>query len=304
MKAVDDNGKTKRYEKNGGRPMEQTELTDELERAEGLLLQGEEGLALDLLAHLAEDAEAYVDANCPTTEELQWFAFPTLFDRLAYRRVEKDPRELRDVGEPLGRLYADLALACAHAEDYDAAAAALKSAVRWNPMDCASRLNLADLCRLSGDTQEHLALTYSVFERASEAAHLARAFVNFANWFQATEKPRAAAAALRAARNLDVRDGSLAAALDQAAGTDHDPDLVTDDEMTGLLAAEGLPDGANAEIAVCLLMCATDAAAAGARAEATTLTLRARDLVGEPAAQALLELIRESDAEGGADGQE
>lgn len=284
--------------------MERTELTEELERAEGLLLQDEGSLALELLTRLAEDAEAYVDANCPTTEELQWFAFPTLFERLAYRRVENDPRELRDVGEPLGRLYADLALASVRAEDYDAAAAALKSAVRWDPMDCASRLNLADLCRMSGDTQEFLALSYSVFERASEATHLARAFANFALWFQMTEKPRVAAAALRAARSLDVRDGSLVAALDQASGTDHDPDLVTDSEMTELLAAEGLPDGANAEIAVCLLMCATDAAAAGARGEAATLTLRARDLVGEAAAQALLELIRESDAEGSADGQE
>lgn len=283
--------------------MERTGLTEELERAEGLLLQDEGELAVRLLARLAEDAEAYVDANCPTTEELQWFAFPTLFDRLAYRRVEGDPRELRDVGEPLGRLYADLALACAHTEDYDAAAAALKSAIRWNPMDCASRLNLADLSRMSGDLQEHLALSYSVFERASEASHLARAFVNFAGWFQASEKPRVAAAALRAARNLDVRDGVLAAALDQAAGTDRDPDLVSDAEARELLAAEGLPDGANAEIAVCLLMCAGDAAAAGAGDVAVSLTLRARDLVGEAAATALLDLIHETD-EGGSDGQE
>ena len=283
--------------------MERTELTEELERAEGLLLQGEGALAGDLLARLADDVEAYVDANCPTTDELQWFAFPTLFERLAYRRVEDDPRELRDVGEPLGRLYSDLALARVHAEDYDGAAAALKAAVRWNPMDCAARLNLADLCRASGDVQEYLALTYSVFERASEAAHLARAFVNFAGWFQATEKPRVAAAALRAARNLDVRDGVLVAALDQASGTDRDPDLVTDSEATELLAAEGLPDGANAEIAVCLLMCAGDAASAGARDLAANLALRARDLVGEAAVEALLALIRETD-EGDADGQE
>lgn len=283
--------------------MERTELTEELERAEGLLLQGEGELAMRLLTRLADDAEAYVDANCPTTGELQWFAFPSLFERLAYRRVEKDPRELRDVGEPLGRLYADLALACVRTEDYDAASAALKCAVRWNPMDCASRLNLADLCRMSGDVQEYLALTYSVFERASEASHLARAFVNFSGWFQAGEKPRVAAAALRAARNLDARDGVLAAALDQAAGTDHDPDLVTDAEATELLAAEGLPDGANAEVAVCLLMCAGDAAAAGARDVAASLTLRARDLVGEPAVKALLELIHETDEEA-ADGKE
>ena len=288
--------------------MERTELTEEIERAEGLMLQDQAAQAEELLARLADDAESYVDANCPTTDELQWFSFPTLFERLAYRRVEKDPRELRDVGEPLDRLYADLALVRVQLGDYDGAAAALKAAVRWNPMDCASRLNLADLCRMSGDVQEYLALTYSVFERASEASHLARAFVNFAGWFAATEKPRAAAAALRAARNLDVRDSSLVAALDQAAGTDHDPDLVSDAETSELLAAEGLPDGANAEVAVCLLMCATDAAAAGVRDVAANLTLRARDLVGEPAAKALLELIHEGDkdmdAPGAAEGQD
>ena len=286
--------------------MERTELTEEIERAEGLLLQDQAEQAEELLSRLADDAEAYVDANCPTTDELQWFSFPSLFERLAYRRVEGDPRELREVGEPLDRLYSDLALARAHLGDYDGAAAALKAAVRWNPMDCASRLNLADLFRVSGDVQEYLALTYSVFERASEAAHLARAFVNFAGWFGASEKPRAAAAALRAARNLDVRDSSIAAALDQAAGTDHDPDLVSDSEATELLAAEGLPDGANAEVAVCLLMCATDAASAGARDVAANLTLRARDLVGEPAARALLDLIQEGDEDAGevSNGQE
>ena len=283
--------------------MSQTTMTDDLERAEGLMLQGQPEQARELLVRLAEDAEEYVDRNCPTTEEVQWFSFPTLFERLAYRRVEEDPRDLRDVGEPLDRLYNDLALASVQAGDYDEAMAALKRAVRWNPMDCSYRLNLADLFRVSGDVQEYLALTYSVFERASDARHLIRAFVNFSGWFASTEKPRVAAAALRAARALDLADSSLEAALDQAAGTDRDPDLVSDAEMSELLAAEGLPDGANAEIAVCLLMCAGDAATAGARDVAANLTLRARDLVGEPAAKALLELIHETD-EGGSDGKE
>ena len=285
--------------------MSQTELTGELERAEGIMLQGQADAAAELLARLAEDAEEYVDKNCPTTDEVQWFSFPTLFERLAYRRVEKDPRELRDVGEPLDRLYNDLALANVQAGDYDAAMAALKRAVRWNPMDCGYRLNLADLFRVAGDMQEYLALTYTVFERASDPRHLARAFVNFAGYFEVSEKPRTAAAALRAARALDVTDGTLAAALNQAAGTERDPDLVDEAEAAELLAAEGLPDGANAEIAICLLMCASDAAAAGERDVAATLVLRARDLVGEPAAKALLELIRETDAsEGAGHGQE
>lgn len=276
--------------------MSQTNMTDEILRAEGYLMQDHDEQATELLSRLAEDAEEYVDRNCPTTESLQWFAFPTLFDRLAYRRVEGDPRELRDIGEPLDRLYGDLALAAVKIGDYETAIESLKQAIRWNPMDCGARLDLADLFRIAGDSQEYLALTFTVFERASDARHLARAFLTFADYFAVCEKPKTAAAALRAARKLDVDDSALAAALDQAAGTGRDPDSVTDAEAAELLAAEGLPDGANAEIAICLLMCASDAASAGERDLATMLTLRARDLVGEPAAMALLELIRSSEA--------
>lgn len=278
--------------------MEQTGLADELDRAEGLMVQGQFEAAVELLARLAEDAEEYVDKNCPTTDEVQWFSFPTIFERLAYRRVESDPRELRDVGEPLDRLYGDLALASVQSNNYDEAIEALKCAIRWNPMDCGSRLNLADLFRVNGNMQEYLALTYSVFERASDAQHLARAFANFAGWFETSEKPRTAAAALHAAQLLGVSDSALDTALEQAAGTDRDPDLVTDAEAEELLGNEGLPDGANAEIAICLLMCAGDAAHVGARELATSLTLRARDLVGEPAARALLELINADENEG------
>ena len=275
--------------------MTQTTLTEELMRAEGLLIQGQEEQARELLLRLAEDAEEYVDRNCPTTDTLQWFSFPTLFERLAYRRVEDDPRELRDVGEPLDRLYADLALADVHVGEYDHAIEALKRAVRWNPMGCEHRLNLADLFRMAGNMQEYLALTYSVFERASDATHLVRAYLTFSEYFLAAGKPRTAAAALRAARRLDAQDDTLAAVLDQAAGTDHDPDQVSDVEASELLETEGIPDGANAEIAICLLMCASDAASMGQRDVATTLTLRARDLVGEDAALALLALIHEGD---------
>lgn len=281
--------------------MDESGMTEGLAHAEALMIEGQNDEALDVLLGIAEDAEEYVDRNCPTTDEVQWFSFPTIFERLAYRRVEKDPRELRDVGEPLDRLYGDLALAAVHTGDYDIATNALKQAVRWNPMGCENRLNLADLFRVNGDINEYLALTYSVFERASDARHLARAFANFSEYFLVQQKPRAAAAALRAGRRLGVREHALDQALDEAAGTTHDPDLVGDDEARDLLAQEGLPDGANAEIAICLLMCATDAAQAGQQDVATSLTVRARDLVGEDASMALLRLIRQSDEDLAAD---
>ena len=275
-------------------------LQDELTRAEGLLIQGEDEAALELLARLAEDVEEYVDKNCPASENVQYFSFPTLFERLCYRRVEGDPRELIDVGEPFDRLYSDLALAHVRAGDYDAAIEALKLACRWNPMDCGYRLDLADLFRACGNMQEYLALTYSVFERASDARHLVRAFTNFAGWFEACEKPRTAAAALRSARAFGMKDARLEAALELAAGTETDPDSITDDKAAELLAVEGLEPGANAEVAICLIMCAADAAELGDRYTATELTLRARDLVGEQQAMAILALIRQ---EGGPDGQ-
>lgn len=288
--------------------MDESGMTEGLAHAEALMIEGQNDEALSVLLGIAEDAEEYVDRNCPTTDEVQWFSFPTIFERLAYRRVEKDPRELRDVGEPMDRLYGDLALAAVHTGDYDIATNALKQAVRWNPMGCEMRLNLADLFRVNGDINEYLALTYSVFERASDARHLARAFANFSEYFLVQQKPRTAAAALRAGRRLGVRERALDQALDQAAGTTHDPDLVGDDEARDLLAQEGLPDGANAEIAICLLMCATDAAQAGQQDVATNLTVRARDLVGEDASMALLRLIRQSDedlaADQGAPGKE
>ena len=83
-----------------------TEMEDALSTAEMFMTIDELDQAAGLLEKLAADAEEYVSRNCPTTDEVQWFSFPTVFERLAYRRVEQDPRELRDVGEPLDRLYA------------------------------------------------------------------------------------------------------------------------------------------------------------------------------------------------------
>lgn len=277
-------------------------LADELVRAEALLVDGRDEAAEALLAELASDAEEYVDRNCHTTDEVQWFSFPTIFERLCYRRVERDPRRLVDVGEPLDRLYADLALACVRLGDYARATEALKQAVRWNPMDCAHRLNLADLFLTNGDEAEFLALSFSVFERASDATHLVRAYLNFARHYERTGQDELRAACLRCARRLEMPSAQLDAQLEAAKGTPADPDALDDARAREVLAAEGLPEGANAEVAVCLLMCASDAAAAGERNLATELTVRARDLVGAPVASALVRLIREADEgdEGGA----
>lgn len=276
-----------------------TEMRDSLAYAEALMAQGFLDEATLALERLAEDAEEYVSRNCPTTEEVQWFSFPNMFDRLAYRRVEKDPRELREVGEPLDRLYADLAHAYVLAGEYAQATEALKQAVRWNPMDCRYRLDLGELFRTNGDLNEYLALTYSVFERASDVRHLARAFAVFARHFRDSGREEACAAALHCAQRLEAADPVLEDMLQATEGTKAGASSVDDERASQVMAEEGLPDGANAEIALCLLMCATSAADAGEKNLAATFTVRARDLVGTPAVKALLALIREADEDGG-----
>ena len=277
--------------------MSQSIMNEGLMQAEGLLVQGQNDLAEELLSRMAEDAEEYVSRNCETTNEVQWFSFPTLFERLAYRRVEDDPRELREMEEPLDRLYSDLGLACVRLGDYARATEALKQAVRWNPMDCGHRLNLADLFRTNGDMNEWLALSYSVFERASDANHLVRAYLNFAQYYEQTDRPKQQAACLRFARRLDMPSSALEDAIGAVRGSDADPDLISDDQAREVVAEDGIPEGANAEIAVCMLMCASDAARTGHRDLATNLTVRACDLVGAPAATALIEMIHAADAE-------
>lgn len=269
----------------------------DIDYAENLLAAGELETARVLLEELAAEAGEYADTACIATDARQWFSFATPFERLAYRRVESDPRELTQLDAPLDRLYAALAYVYVQKGEYESARDALKQAVRWNPMNCAHRLNLAEVFRALGNTQEWAALSASVLERATTPQALARAFANLGQFFLAADNARAAEgcrrAALRACED-DAAATALAARLDE-----EQPEALgfSDAEVNAALDELGIATGANAEIAVCLLMCATDAAAQGDRGEATHYTLLARDLVGAPACEALIRLIHESDAE-------
>ena len=120
--------------------------------AENYLAQGDLATATPLLERLVELAEEYIDAECKTEEKRQYFSFDSKFERLAYRRVEKDPRELVQVEVPFDRLYSDMAFAYIRQQDYVSARNALMQAVRWDPMNCNYRLDLAELFRVFGDS--------------------------------------------------------------------------------------------------------------------------------------------------------
>ena len=131
--------------------------------AENYLAQGDLATATPLLERLVELAEEYIDAECKTEEKRQYFSFDSKFERLAYRRVEKDPRELVQVEVPFDRLYSDMAFAYIRQQDYVSARNALMQAVRWDPMNCNYRLDLAELFRVFGDSTR-IKILYALFE--------------------------------------------------------------------------------------------------------------------------------------------
>lgn len=270
---------------------------EEIQHAENFLGQGDIDAALPELLEMRDAIEEYIAAECVTTDEVQYFCFANAFERLAYRRIEDDPRTLVQVEVPFDRVYSDLAFAYIQKQEYALARDALKQAVRWDPMNCAYRIDLAELYRMLGNQDEWGALNFSVLDRAADATLLGRACAGLGQFFlNQHEDMLAAGFARRAAIHApnDARTHRLLARL-----TSEAPDAAkaSEEETNKVLEEQGFPTTPNAEIAICLLMCATDASQAGDRDEATRLTIRARDLVGEDAAKALIQLIHESDAE-------
>ena len=277
--------------------MELTVTARDVEHAENYLAANDIESALPMLQELAGAVEDWASEECADTEHRQWFSFDDAFERLAYRRIEKDPRELVQIEVPIARLYAALGFGWIRSEEWDLARGALMQAVRWNPMNSNYRLDLAEVFRAQGDTQEWAALSYSVVERASDGVSVARAYANLGRLFLDEQNWDAAAACSRLADALAAADPRVARLHDVVAEHADNLTAQTDEELLVELANQGIPTSPSAEIAICLLMCASDAARAGDMAAATTYTIRARDLVGEDAAKVLIQLIHESDAE-------
>ena len=222
---------------------------EQLERAESYLADEKYDTILPAFEGMVADMEVYIDEMCPTSDEVQWFSFASPFERLTYQRVESDPRELRDVPVPFDRAYADLAFCQINLERFEEAAANLKQAVRWNPMNCSHRLNLAGVLRHTGDYEEFLRLSYSVFARASHSWHLVRAYDNFADYFMNCEQYDTAAACVKCGLRLNKDDKRLLERAEELREERQcDPATQTDELTEALLDPQGIPEGANVEV--------------------------------------------------------
>ena len=275
----------------------------DIEYAETYLAAGDISTASQMLERYLELVEDYIAEMCQATDEVQYFSFQDSFERLCYARVEHDPRRIVAVPAPFDRLYSDVAYVCIQQQDYERARDALVQAVRWNPMNCKYRLDLAEIFRALGDVQEWAALSNSVLERASDGRVAARAYSNLGQLFIDQDNAVAASGCARLAVRLAPADARTVALMDRLAKEHPEVAKDSDDHVLGELSIQGIPTSPSADVAICLLICASDAATAGDRARAAEYTARANGLIGKEACSALIKMIREADNEGGADAQ-
>lgn len=275
----------------------------DIEYAETYLAAGDFSTASQMLERYLELVEDYIAEMCQATDEVQYFSFHDSFERLCYARVEHDPRRIVAVAAPFDRLYSDVAYVCIQQQDYERARDALVQAVRWNPMNCKYRLDLAEIFRALGDIQEWAALSNSVLERASDGRVAARAYSNLGQLFIDQDNAVAASGCARLAVRLAPADARTVALMDRLAKEHPEVAKDSDDHVMGELSIQGIPTSPSADVAICLLICASDAATAGDRAQAAKYTARANGLIGKEACSALIKMIREADNEGGADAQ-
>lgn len=275
----------------------------DIEYAETYLAAGDISTASQMLERYLELAEEYIAEECQATDEVQYFSFQDSFERLCYARVEHDPRRIVAVPAPFDRLYSDVAYVCIQQQDYERARDALVQAVRWNPMNCKYRLDLAEIFRALGDIQEWAALSNSVLERASDGRVAARAYSNLGQLFIDQDNAVAASGCARLAVRLAPADARTVALMDRLAKEHPEAAKDSDDHVMGELSIQGIPTSPSADVAICLLICASNAAAVGDRAQAAEYTARANGLIGKEACSALIKMIREADNEGGADAQ-
>ena len=262
-------------------------------------------LAADECARVAPDLEAlvahmetYIDEHCVTTDAVQYFSFSSTFENVTYHRVEDDPRKTVVVEAPFDRAYADLAFCYIKLGDYEQAAEALKQAVRWNPMNCAHRLDLAGVMTRLGEPDEAIKLSYSVFARASRSSHLARAYLNFYDYFRAADQYETACACVKFALRFAPEDRRVLAAADRLASEhQRDPRTQSDEVAHRLLDEQGIPDGANVEVVLSALLLADIAMESGDSETYRDMVQIAVDLVGQKSADALFQIVRDEKGE-------
>ncbi len=261
---------------------------EQLKLAESFIQDNKINEIVPVFEGIVKDIKEAQESEFKSTDEVQYFCFENLLEKLIYKKVEDDPRELIDVDLPFDRVYSDLAFCYIQLQNYDGAREALAQAVRWNPINCAYRLNLAELYRVSEKAEEWLGLSYSVFDRAYHPEHIVQAYMNFIPYMINLKKVSTAAALTKAALELLPDEPSVNEAADALKDAGSDPRTMDSNLAEQLLEEMQIPEGANATVIITALICSEQAKEQGKQ----ELVDYFEEIAGRLASQETVETLR------------
>lgn len=140
--------------------------------------------ALALMENLVRKFEA---ANMFDDDHVsEYHCFNEFFEEALYRMNAKPSKELRRAGFPLDLIYMQYGSLLIDLKRPKDAAAALATAMRWNPADAVIALEHAEAYKLQRDMESFFKLTIAIFKYAFRPKQVARCFRNLGYYF--TEK--------------------------------------------------------------------------------------------------------------------
>lgn len=266
---------------------------ESIREAQALHKQSGVQAASALLEQYVQEIQAAQNTQYITSEQEQYFCFTTTLDNLIYKASERDPRIIHVLEDSFDKVYAYLAACYKEMGQLDAAAQAMAQAVRWNPVRCEYRLQLAELSKQQGDLSSALSLAHSVFARSVYPEEHLEAYLFFIEFFLQQQQLSTAAALVYVAslyRCPSEKLDEFSRVLIQAGS---DPYALDEELVEQLLDAQDIPDGPSIELMISLLVYADECLKAGEDTQAQDYRAIVERFLGEKKTADLAAIIRE-----------
>lgn len=113
----------------------------------------------------------------------EYHDFDEIFEQMLYEYRERPDKEIRQVSVPYSEIYYLYGYLLVEFRRYDEARAALKTALRWNPVNTAASIEYAETYKATGEWDAFFAYTIEAFKIAFRAGTVARCYRNLGYYF-------------------------------------------------------------------------------------------------------------------------
>jgi tetratricopeptide (TPR) repeat protein len=113
----------------------------------------------------------------------EYHCFRNIFEEIIYKETFKPERTVRKMSEDFAHLYCIYGSLLFELKRYDEAGAALKKAIRINPIATEARFELAEISKVKGDWQDFLKQTIQCLTVAYSSVNIGRCYRNVGYYF-------------------------------------------------------------------------------------------------------------------------